>query len=221
MPEFIRPRPNFPKKAVITSGMPYGNKLLHYGHVGMTLRADIFARFMRDRIGHDNVIFVSGTDCYGSPAVESYRKLKETTGYNGTIEEYVKTNHVKQAEIFKKYEIGFNGFYASALDRAGEIHRQVCDDFLVKLIDANMVSKRSSLQFYDRKFNTLLNGRQVVGKCPIEGCLSEHGYADECGLGHQYLPQDLIDPVSALSGEAPELVKIENLYFDLDKCIPI
>ena len=221
MPEFIRPRPNFPKKAVITSGMPYGNKLLHYGHVGMTLRADIFARFMRDRIGHDNVIFVSGTDCYGSPAVESYRKLKETTGYNGTIEEYVKTNHVKQAEIFKKYEIGFNGFYASALDRAGEIHRQVCDDFLVKLIDANMVSKRSSLQFYDRKFNTLLNGRQVVGKCPIESCLSEHGYADECGLGHQYLPQDLIDPVSALSGEAPELVKIENLYFDLDKCIPI
>ena len=101
MAEFIRPRPNFPKKAVITSGMPYGNKLLHYGHVGMTLRADIFARFMRDRIGHDNVIFVSGTDCYGSPAVESYRKLKETTGYNKTIEEYVESNHIKQAEIFK------------------------------------------------------------------------------------------------------------------------
>ena len=221
MAEFIRPRPNFPKKAVITSGMPYGNKLLHYGHVGMTLRADIFARFMRDRIGYDNVIFVSGTDCYGSPAVESYRKLKETTNYTGSIEEYVKSNHVKQAEIFKKYEIGFNNFYASALGRASEIHKEVCDEFLTKLIDAKMVSKRSSLQFYDRKFNTLLNGRQVVGKCPIEGCLSEHGYADECGLGHQYLPQDLINPVSALSGETPELVKIENLYFDLEKCIPI
>jgi len=221
MAEFVRPRPNFPKKAVVTSGMPYGNKLLHYGHVGMTLRADIFARFLRDRIGYENVIFVSGTDCYGSPAVESYRKLKETTGYNKSIEEYVESNHLKQAEIFKKYEIGFNGFYASALGRASEIHNQVCDDFLVKLLDAKMVSKRSSLQFYDRKFNTLLNGRQVVGKCPIEGCLSEHGYADECGLGHQYLPQDLIDPVSALSGETPELIKIENLYFDLDKCIPI
>ncbi|MBR4999129.1 MAG: class I tRNA ligase family protein [Clostridia bacterium] len=221
MAEFIRPRPTFPKKAVITSGMPYGNKLLHYGHVGMTLRADIFARFLRDRIGFDNVIFVSGTDCYGSPAVESYRKLKETTGYNKSIEEYVESNHIKQAEIFKKYEIGFNGFYASALGRASEIHKDVCDEFLVKLLDANMVSKRSSLQFYDRKFNTLLNGRQVVGKCPIEGCMSEHGYADECGLGHQYLPQDLIDPVSALSGETPELVKIENLYFDLEKCIPI
>ncbi len=219
--EFIRPRPNFPKRAVITSGMPYGNKLLHCGHVGMTLRADVFARFMRDRIGRENVIFVSGTDCYGSPALESFRKLKETTGYNGTLADYVESNHIKQAEIFKKYEIGFSGFYASALGRAKEIHEQVCADFLNKLVSSNMVSKHSSLQFYDRKFNTLLNGRQVVGKCPIEGCQSEHGYADECGLGHQYLPQDLIDPVSALSGETPELVKIENLYFDLDKCIPI
>ena len=219
--EFIRPRPNFPKRAVITSGMPYGNKLLHYGHVGMTLRADVFARFMRDRIGKENVVFVSGTDCYGSPALESYRKLKESTNYNGTLTDYVEENHIKQAEIFKKYEIGFSGFYASALGRAKEIHEKVCAEFLQKLVDAKMVSKRSSLQFYDRKFNTLLNGRQVVGKCPIEGCLSEHGYADECGLGHQYLPQDLIDPVSAMSGETPELVKIENLYFDLDKCIPI
>ena len=221
MVEFIRPRPNFPKKAVITSGMPYGNKLLHYGHVGMTLRADVFARFMRDRIGQDNVIFVSGTDCYGSPAVESFRKLKETSNHAGSIENYVESNHIKQAEIFKKYEIGFNGFYASALGRAKEIHEKVCAEFLQKLVDANMVSVHSSLQFYDRKFNTLLNGRQVVGKCPIEGCQSEHGYADECGLGHQYLPQDLIDPISALSGETPELVKIENLYYDLDKCIPI
>ncbi len=219
--EFVRPRPNFPKKAVITSGMPYGNKLLHYGHVGMTLRADVFARFMRDRIGSENVIFVSGTDCYGSPALESFRKLQETTGFNGTLTDYVKSNHIKQAEIFKKYEIGFNGFYASALGRASEIHAQVCADFLNTLVENKMVTKRSSLQFYDRKLNTLLNGRQVVGKCPIEGCMSEHGYADECGLGHQYLPQDLIDPISAMSGEKPELVKIENLYFDLDKCIPL
>lgn len=45
--------------------MPYGNKDLHFGHVGgMFIHADIFARFLRDRIGKENVIFVSGTDCY-------------------------------------------------------------------------------------------------------------------------------------------------------------
>ncbi len=60
-------RPSFPKRAVVTAGMPYGNKELHFGHVGgVFVHADIFARFLRDRIGKENVIFVSGTDCYGA-----------------------------------------------------------------------------------------------------------------------------------------------------------
>lgn len=222
MENFIRPRPEFPKKAVITSGMPYGNKLLHYGHVGMTLRADVFARFMRDRIGKENVIFVSGTDCYGSPALESYRNLKESGKLKDeTIEQYVERNHILQKEIFEKFEIGFNLYSASALGRAGEIHKETSKWFIERLHEVGMVSKHSSWQFYDEKNKCLLNGRQVIGKCPIEGCQSEKGYADECDLGHQYLPQDLIDPVSTLSGEKPKLVKIENLYFDLEKCIPI
>ena len=222
MEQFVRPRPVFPARAVITSGMPYGNKLLHYGHVGMTLRADVFARFLRDRIGKDNVIFVSGTDCYGSPAVESFRKLQENGEMKDkTLADYVRGNHEIQKEIFKDFEIGFNFFGASALDRAGEIHRDMSKFFIETLYKNGMVSKHSSWQFYDEKCGCLLNGRQVVGKCPIENCQSEKGYADECDLGHQYLPQDLINPVSALSGEKPKLVKIENLYFDLEKCTPI
>lgn len=222
MENFVRPRPEFPERAVVTSGMPYGNKLLHYGHVGMTLRADVFARFLRDRIGKNNVIFVSGTDCYGSPAMESYRKIREEGKLEGkTIADYVEENHLKQKQIFKDFEIGFNFYGASALGRAGEIHKDVSKYFIEKLCNAGMVSVHSSWQFYDEEFDCLLNGRQVVGKCPIEGCQSEKGYADECDLGHQYLPQDLINPVSTLSGETPKLKKIENLYFDLEKCTTI
>ena len=82
-------RPNFPKRAIVTGGMPYGNKTLHFGHVGgMFVHADVFARFLRDRIGKENVIFVSGTDCYGSPIAEGYRKKCEA-GFTGTIQEYV------------------------------------------------------------------------------------------------------------------------------------
>ena len=84
-------RPTYPKRAIVTAGMPYGNKTLHCGHVGgLFIHADAFARFMRDRIGKENVIFVSGTDCYGSPIMEGYRKLKETTDFAGSIEDYVK-----------------------------------------------------------------------------------------------------------------------------------
>ena len=98
-------RPTFPKRAVITAGMPYGNKNLHFGHVGgMFVHADIFARFLRDRIGKDNVIFLSGTDCYGSPILESYRRLQET-GYEGTLEDYVRKNHENQRKTLENYGV--------------------------------------------------------------------------------------------------------------------
>ena len=81
-------RPVWPRRAVVTGGMPYGNKGLHFGHVGgVFVPADFYARFLRDRLGRENVIFVSGTDCYGSPIMESYRKLREG-GYEGTEEEF-------------------------------------------------------------------------------------------------------------------------------------
>ena len=89
-------RPHCPKRAVLTGGMPYGNKDLHYGHVlGMFLYADFMARFLRDRIGKDNVIFVSGTDCYGSPALETYRKKCEEM--SNVIAEDIKSTAITPA----------------------------------------------------------------------------------------------------------------------------
>ena len=52
---FDMERPEFPKRAVITGGMPYGNKKLHFGHIGgVFVQADATARFLRDRIGAEN-----------------------------------------------------------------------------------------------------------------------------------------------------------------------
>ncbi len=212
-------RPVFPKRAIITAGMPYGNKNLHFGHVGgMFIHADIFARFLRDRIGKDNVIFLSGTDCYGSPILESYRKLQET-GYEGTLEDYVRMNHENQKRTLKNYGISLDFFGASALGEAGYIHRQVSAKVFHTLYKNGYIKKMSIPQFYDEEKKMFLNGRQVVGKCPIPGCNSEKAYADECSLGHQFLPSELIGPVSCLSNKKPVLRDVENWYFDLEYCI--
>ncbi len=214
-------RPVFPKRAIITAGMPYGNKSLHFGHVGgMFVHADIFARFLRDRIGKENVIFVSGTDCYGSPILESYRKLKES-GYEGSIEDYVRANHESQKKTLKDYGISLDFFGASALDEAGEIHKEVSKE-IVRILHKNKLLKKLSVpQFYDEEKKMFLNGRQVVGRCPIPGCTSDKAYADECSLGHQFMPSELINPVSTLSGRKPILKEVENWYFDLDDCIAV
>ncbi len=210
-------RPVFPKRAVITAGMPYGNKELHFGHIGgVFIHADVFARFLRDRIGEENVIFVSGTDCYGSPILESYRKLKEETGSNLTIEEYVCENHKKQKETLDRYEISLNLYGTSAFGRSGEIHNEVSREVFEGLYEKGFLEKLSTPQFYDPDYKVLLNGRQVVGQCPIQGCSSERGYADECSLGHQYMPSELINPKSTLSGRTPEVIDVTNWYFRLE-----
>lgn len=209
-------RPLFPKRAVITGGMPYGNKQLHFGHVGgVFVFADVFARFLRDRIGSENVIFVSGTDCYGSPIAESYRKLIEEQGGSGTIEDFVRKNHEAQKKTLEDYGISLNLFGASGLGRTAEVHSEVSDKFIRKLYENGHLQKITSAQFYDEKAGTYLNGRQVVGKCPVQGCQSEKGYADECDLGHQYMPKDLIDPKSTLTGETPVMRDAANWYFKL------
>ena len=71
------------------------------------------------------------------------------------------------------------------------------------------------MQFYDEEAGCFLNGRQVIGKCPVEGCTSEKGYADECDLGHQYMPENLLNPVSTLTGKTPSMKPVTNWYFKL------
>lgn len=213
---FEIPRPVFPKRAVITGGMPYGNKELHFGHVGgMLVFADTYARFLRDRIGKDNVIFVTGTDCYGSPIAEGWRVKHEKGEFDGSLVDFVQSNHDKQQATLDKYGIAPNLFAASGLGRSKEIHAEVTDRFISALHKKGQLDRISTMQFFDEEAGCFLNGRQVIGKCPVEGCSSEKGYADECDLGHQYMPENLIDPVSTLTGKTPTMKPVTNWYFRL------
>lgn len=225
--EFKRPsildmeRPKFPKRAVITGGMPYGNKTLHFGHVGgVFVQADVWARFLRDRIGAENVIFVSGTDCYGSPIVEGYRKTCESGEFNGSLEDFVRKNHESQKQTLNDYDISLSLFAASGLDAAKKFHEEESREVLETLYENGFLTKMTTSQFYDAKAGQFLNGRQVIGRCPVENCNSDKGYADECSLGHQYMPEELIDPKSTLSGETPEMRDVVNWYIDLTKFAP-
>ncbi|MHB1393998.1 MAG: class I tRNA ligase family protein [Clostridia bacterium] len=210
-------RPIFPERAVITAGMPYGNKELHLGHIGgVFIHADTFARFLRDRIGKENVIFVSGTDCYGSPIFEHYRNLVSSGVFEGTINEFVQLNHKKQKEVLDSYHVAIDLFAASSFGPAAEIHRKVSSDFIRGLYSNGHLVKMTTSQFYDTELEVFLNGRQVAGQCPIAGCTSERSYADECSLGHQYMPVELINPKSTLTGKKPEMRDVTNWYLKLD-----
>lgn len=214
-PQIVRDRvrPAFPHRAVVTAGMPYGNKDLHFGHVGgVFIHADTLARFLRDRIGRDNVIFVSGTDCFGSAIVANYEKSVAEGGFSGDITAFVTHNHHRQKCTLDSYSIDLNLFAASALSPYFEIHRNFGAELLTTLHRNGHLQKRVTPQFFDTEQNRFLNGRQVTGHCPIVGCSSESAYADECSLGHQYEPSELINPISVLTGNRPQMRDVTNWY---------
>ena len=214
--QYVKPRPEFPKKAVVTAGMPYGNKALHFGHIGgVFVHADTYTRFLKDRIGEENVIFVSGTDCYGSPILASYKQFIDTTGEDVSMSDYVYKFYEIQKKSLEAYDVDLSLYAPSAFGRSGEIHKEVSHKLFNTLYDHGLLNKLSTQQFYDEGEETYLNGRQVTGECPFEGCQSEKAYADECSLGHQYMPNELINPLSVLSGEKPSLKEVYNWYFDL------
>jgi methionyl-tRNA synthetase len=195
--------------------MPYGNKDLHFGHIGgVFIPADIFARFLRDRIGKENVIFVSGTDCYGA-TIEAGYAAAVAEGFAGGVTDYVRQNHERQKETLDRYAVSLNLFAASALGEAGAVHDATSAQIFNRLHENGALHLEETLQFFDAEKGVFLNGRQVTGRCPLQGCKSEIAYADECSLGHQYNPAELIAPVSALSGKAPERVAVRNWFFDL------
>ncbi|MDR0346888.1 MAG: class I tRNA ligase family protein, partial [Coriobacteriales bacterium] len=209
-------RPSFPKRAIVTAGMPYGNKGLHFGHIGgVFVPADVFARFLRDRIGPQNVLFVCGTDCYGSPIDEGYRRLTRDEGFTGSIADYVRANHDAQAATLRSYDISLDIFEGSGLGKAKTVHEDFTRFIIQRLYDNGHLHRVTTAQFFDEEAQSFLNGRQVTGRCPVPGCKSEHAYADECDLGHQYMPADLIAPISALSGKTPVMRDVSNWYFDL------
>ena len=102
---------------------PYVNGDIHIGHlVGYLLPADIFARFHRFR-GND-VLMVSGSDCFGTPiTVESdKRKIKP----QDIVNEY----HAKNVALFKKLGLTFDNYTKTDTEH----HRKIVQDFFLKLL---------------------------------------------------------------------------------------
>ena len=65
-----------------------------------------------------------------------------------------------------------------------------------------MFTKKTSEQFYDEKNKQFLADRYISGECPK--CNAEEAYGDQCEkCGSALSPNELINPKSTLSGNAP------------------
>jgi methionyl-tRNA synthetase len=199
-----------PSKIVVTAGMPYANGPLHLGHLaGAHLPADIYARWCGMVIGRENVLYVCGNDDHGSTSEISAMKARKP------VREFIDEIHEKQTETLKRYSIGLDIFTGTSQTDCFPIHKELCQEFLTRLYDNEMLEKRASMQWYDPEMDRFLPDRYVRGTCPNPKCGNPDAYSDECDVcGYQHEPSDLIDPRSSISDAIP--VMKETLHWWLD-----
>ena len=193
------------KRNLITTALPYANGPVHIGHLaGVYVPADIYVRYLRKK-GED-VAFIGGSDEHGVPI--TIKAHKEGVTPHDIVDRY----HKIIKDSFEELGISFDIYSRTS----SKTHHELSSAFFKKLYDEGKFIEKTSMQFYDEKAGQFLADRYIVGKCPH--CGNERAYGDQCeACGTSLNATDLIDPVSAITGNKPELKETKHWYLPLDQ----
>ncbi|MEI7596948.1 MAG: methionine--tRNA ligase [Bacteroidota bacterium] len=193
------------KRYTITSALPYANGPIHIGHLaGVYVPADIYARYLRN-IGED-VVFIGGSDEHGVPITIKAKKEGITP------QEVVDRYHTIIKKSFEDLGISFDIYSRTS----APIHHQTASDYFKKLYDKGAFIEQSTEQYFDEEQQQFLADRYITGTCPH--CGNEKAYGDQCEkCGTSLNATDLINPVSALSGNVPIMKETKHWFLPLDK----
>ncbi len=191
-----------PRKIMVSSALPYANGYMHMGHLVEYIQSDIWARFQKLR-GHQ-CTFVCAADTHGTPIMIKARQE------NISPEELVTRIAAEQHEDLKAFDVAFDNFHTT---HSEENEMLTCRMFEA-LRDADYIYTKTIEQAFDEQEKMFLPDRFVKGTCPR--CKTEEQYGDACeNCGATYTPNDLIEPVSVLSGSKPVWKDSEHYFFRL------
>jgi methionyl-tRNA synthetase len=196
---------SLPKRYLITSALPYANGLKHVGHLaGAYIPADIYTRYLRAQ--KRDVVFVCGSDEHGTAI--PIQATKEGTTPRAIIDKY----HAAMKEDFEDLDISFDHYSRTSLP----IHHETAQEFFTCLHEKGELEIKESEQYFDEKAVMFLADRYIKGNCPA--CGSDRAFGDQCeSCGRTLSPDELINPVSTLSGQAPVKRKTKHWYLPLGK----
>ena len=63
-------------KIIVGNAWPYANGSLHIGRISSWIPGDVIARY--HRLKGDDVIFVSGSDCHGTPILNKAKEMDKS-----------------------------------------------------------------------------------------------------------------------------------------------
>lgn len=196
---------NQPKRYLITSALPYANGQKHIGHLaGAYIPADIYVRYLRAQ--KRDVVYVCGSDEHGTAI--PIQAMKEGTTPQAIIDKY----HTIMKENFEDLSISFDIY-----DRTSNpIHHETTQEFFTYLNDRDELEVKETEQYFDEQAQTFLADRYIKGTCP--NCGSDRAFGDQCEkCGTSLSPDELINPVSTLSGNPPVKKATKHWYLPLNR----
>lgn len=190
---------------MVTSALPYANGLKHIGHLaGAYLPADTYVRWLRAQ--KKDVVFVCGSDEHGTAI--PIQAMKEGTTPQAIIDKY----HEICKQNFADLGISFDIYHRTS----SPLHHETTQEFFTSMNNRGELIEKESEQLYDEEAKTFLADRFIKGTCP--NCGFPNAFGDQCEkCGKSLSPDELIDPVSTLSGKPPVKKATKHWYLPLDK----
>lgn len=189
------------RQIFIGGAWPYANNSLHVGHLAALLPGDIIARYFRK--SGDNVLYVSGSDCHGTPITLRANKL-------GTSPEVI-ANHY-DAEFRQNFlDLDFSYDLYSAT--TSEYHKKRVQDFLLEVKKNGYLFEREELEDFCECCNKFVSDREIVGICPICGAVCDGDQCDKCLTS--LTPSQLKDKKCKICNSSTTEKTNKHLYFSL------
>ncbi|MGM7685053.1 methionine--tRNA ligase [Cytobacillus sp. Hm23] len=185
----------------IGGAWPYANGSLHVGHIAGLLPGDVLARYFR--LKGTEVLYVSGSDCNGTPI--SIRAKHEKVTPTRITNRY----HKEFVDCFSK--LGFSYDMYTRTDQ--QQHHEVVQQVFLKLLAEGLLYTKSEEQVYCEIDEQFLPDRYVEGKCP--NCGSD-ARGDQCEICSAiFEPIELRAKRCKLCGSSPTIRSTEHFYFAL------
>ena len=190
------------RKIVIGGAWPYANSSLHLGHLAALISGDVLARY--HRLKGDEVIYVSGTDCHGTPITETAKKEKVTP------KDIANKYHKEFSEVFKMMNFSYD-LYTKTED---EYHKEKVKQLFKAIYDNGYIKEKIDDDNYCEKCNKFVADRELKLICP--NCGNETK-GDQCDCGYVPTKEDLKKAICNGCGNLTITKKNKNLYLELPK----